>query len=75
MSDEITKRMTELSKPMILAVDMCQSRDDILMLASYMMTTSHKMFTSAFESEELANEFVLQYIMDKTPRPPLKKIV
>ncbi len=73
--DEITKRMSELSKPMILAFDMCQSRDDILMLASYMLSTSHKIFASAFESEELANEFVMQYIIDKTPRPPLKKIV
>jgi hypothetical protein len=75
MSDDITKRMTELTKPIVLAIDMCESRDDILMVASYMLSTSQKIFATAFESEELANEFIMQYIIDKTPRPPLKKIV
>jgi len=57
------------------ALNNCESRDDFLMAASYMMTCSYKIFSQCFGSEELAIAFMTDYINKPIDKDNLKKIV
>lgn len=57
------------------ALNNCDSRDDFLMAASYMMTCCNKIFSECFGSEEIAAAFMTDYINKPINKDNLKKIV
>ena len=43
----------------------CSSREEILLLASIMMTTTHKLYCVALSNEENADALMLDYVLTK----------
>lgn len=68
-------RFQEIVSNIDNALDKCESRDDFLMSASYMMTCSKKIFSEVFGSEELGRAFMVDYLNGPINPDELKKIV
>ena len=75
MIDDVSKRMDYYADYLDLMFKHCQSREDLLMVASLMMSYSRKIFSGCFQDEEVARTFMLDCLETKIPPDSLKKVV
>ena len=75
MTDEVSKRMAYYGDYIDLAIKHCETREDLLMVGSLMMTMSKKLFTGCFGDEETARVFMLDFLEPNISQDSLKKIV
>ena len=68
-SNEVKARMAEFDHVFELAFQMCENKNDMLMLASLMLTHAHKLFSVAYMDEESANKMIMSYVIDKSENP------
>lgn len=50
-TEEVQEAMIRLAKPIMEAVESCKSTEEIMMLASVMMTTAQEIFVNALGKE------------------------
>lgn len=75
MTDEVSKRMAYYADYIDLAIKHCETREDLLMVGSLMMTMSKKLFTHCFGDEETARTFMLDFLEPNISPDSLKKVV
>lgn len=75
VEDEVSKKMDYYADYIDLMLKHCQSREDLLMVGSLMMSYSSKIFAACFQNEEVARTFMMDCLETKIHPESLKKVV